>query len=80
MKFSSFLIASVLALSTMAQAAEEVSSEDAALSEDEMTDLQVECVEQGIAAEVEDDQMDAFVDQCVNENLASRKTSKDKKG
>ena len=67
MKYSYAVIASIFALAGVAQAA----SDSAASSEE--TEFKLECIEVAIADELPDDQMDAFVVQCVGEKLAARK-------
>ena len=68
MNYRKLALVSVLALTTAVQAADE-----GGLSEDEQADIRVSCIEQAIAAETEDDQMDAVVEECVTEEQARRK-------
>lgn len=74
MKYSNVVIASAFALSGVAIAA----SEDALTSGME-TDYKVECIETAIADELPDDQLDAFVAQCLEEKLAAVRQAKQKK-
>ena len=67
MKYSIIILASLFALAGTAQA-----TEDSQLTEDEITDIRVECIASGIADELEDDQMQAFVEQCLQDGLAAR--------
>jgi len=69
MNYSNIILASVFTLAAAAQAAD-----DNNLSEDEVTDLRVECIATGIADELDDSQMSIFVEQCVNNELAARQT------
>ena len=69
MKYSNIIMAALLALTGTAPAAE-----SSQLTDDEITDVRVECISAGIADEVDDSQMDAFVDTCVKDGLAARQT------
>lgn len=75
MNYRKLALVSVLALTTAVQAADEGS-----LSEDEQADIRVSCIEQAIAAETEDDRMDAVVEECVTEELAKRNQAEDSRG
>ena len=79
MKFSSLLLASVLALSTTANAEDSAPAHDV-LTDDELADIRVECVEDGITSDLEDDQMNAFVEQCMKDKVAARGKNKDSQG
>ena len=57
MKYCIIILASHFALAGTAQA-----TEDSQLTEDEITDIRVECIANGIADELEDAQMRAFVE------------------
>lgn len=78
MKFSSLLLASVFALSTMANA-EDAAPEYGTMTDD-VSDIRVECIEEGIASDLDDSQMSAYVEQCVNDKVAARKKKTDSKG
>lgn len=67
MKYSNIILASFLALAGTAQA-----TGDNQPTEDEMAEIRAECIAAGIADEQEDSQMDAFVEQCVQDALAAR--------
>jgi hypothetical protein len=79
MKFSSLLLASVFALSTMANA-EDAAPEYGTLVDDDVSDIRVECIEEGIASDLDDSQMSAYVEQCVNDKVAARKKKTDSQG
>ncbi len=75
MKYHSMMFATALAFSGLASAADNNS-----VSKDEMTDYQVECLE---AALSEEDQpegalRDAYIQECVQQKLASKAKAKDK--
>ena len=70
-KYRSILLASLVALSGTAQA-----SGNSQLSDDEITDIRVECISAGIADEVEDDQLNGFVEQCVSDGILARQRFK----
>ena len=74
MKHSMIVFAAAFLLSGLAQA-EEVGT----VTADEESDIRVECIRSAIADEVEDEQMKAVVEECVQELLAGRKVLKDKK-
>ncbi len=75
MKYSSIILASLLALAGTAQA-----TEDNQLTEDEVADIRVECITNGIADELDGDQMEAFVEQCFKDGVAARTKSKQTQG
>ena len=75
MKYSTILLASMIALAGTALA-----TENGQLTEDEITDIRVECISNGIADELEQDQMQAFVEQCVQDGVAARVRFKQAQG
>lgn len=75
MNYSNIILASFLALTGTALAAS-----NNPLTEDEISDIRVECIVTGIADEEDDSQMDAFVDKCVQEGLAARQKFKGQQG
>jgi len=75
MNYSSIILASVFALAATAQAADDNNS-----TGDEVSDIQVECITTAVADDLDDSQMDAFVDQCVNSELAARQKPKNSQG
>ena len=60
-------LATVFALAGTAQAAD-----NSQLSEDEVTDIRVECISTGIADELDDGQMKAFTEECTQQEIAAR--------
>ena len=75
MKYSMIVFAGAFLLGGMVQA-----GESGTVSEEEATDFRYECIRAAIADELEKEQMDGYVDQCVQDMLAGRKITKDKKG
>ncbi len=75
MKYSSIILATFLTLAGSAQA-----TASSQLTEDEVTDIKVECIAAGIADEVDNSQMDAFVDTCVKDGVAARQKFKGQQG
>ena len=64
-------LATVIALAGTAQAAD-----NSQLSEDEVTDIRVECISAGIADELDDDQIEAFTEECTQQETAARQRFK----
>jgi hypothetical protein len=64
-------LATVIALAGTAQAAD-----NSQLSEDEVTDIRVECISTGIADELDDGQMKAFTEECTQQGIAARQRFK----
>jgi hypothetical protein len=64
-------LAAVIALAGTAQAAD-----DSQPSEDEITDIRVECISTGIADELDDGQMEAFTEECTRQAIAARQRFK----
>jgi len=75
MNYCTITLASFLALAGTAQAAD-----SSQLTEDEVSDIRLDCISTGIADELDDSQMEAFIEQCVNDGLAARQKPKDKQG
>jgi hypothetical protein len=75
MNYGNIILASLLALAGTAHAADSVQ-----LTDDEITDVRVECISAGIADEVDDSLMGAFVDTCVKDGLAARQKFKGQQG
>lgn len=73
MKYSSLFMVSALAFSGLTQAAA------GWVSQEEETDLRMECIENAIAEELENDQMDSYVNACFEEQVAARQKSNGKK-
>ena len=73
MKYQSLMFATALAFSGMANATDN----DNTVSRDEMTNYQVECLESALGEELDGNQKDAFVQECVQQKLAKTK-AKDK--
>ena len=80
MKLISLLLASAFAASTLVQAADVNESEYSGLTEEEISDIRVEGIEQGISSELDGDQMDEFVEKCVKAELAVRENNRDGQG
>lgn len=74
MKFRHMLIAYLFAFSGLTQAAE-----IEGVSVEEVTDIRVECIQDAIADELEDEQMELYVKACVEERIAVRQKSTAKK-
>jgi hypothetical protein len=64
-------LATVIVLAGTAQA-----TEDSQLSEEEITNIRVECISTGIADELDDDQMEAFTEECTQQETAARQRFK----
>ena len=75
MKCSNLILAACFALAGSAQAAD-----SSQLTDDELTDIKVECIVSGIADETDDSQMDAFVEKCVKDGVAARQKFKGQQG
>ena len=80
MKSISLLLASAFAASALVQAADVNESEFSGLTEDEISDIRVECIEQAISSELDGDQMDEIVEKCVKAELAVRENNRDRQG
>ena len=74
MKYSNVVCASAFALAGVAHA-----TSDNTVTGSMESDYKVECIEAGIADELPDDQMDAFVAQCLQDKLAAVRQLKQKK-
>jgi hypothetical protein len=74
MKYQSLMFATALAFSGLASATED----DITVSSDEMTNYQVECLESALGEDLDGSQKDAFVQECVQQKLASKTKAKDK--
>jgi len=74
MKYQSLIFATALAFSGMASATDD----DNTVSRDEMTNYQVECLESALSEELDGNQKDAFVQECVQQKLAGKTKAKDK--
>jgi hypothetical protein len=75
MNYSSIILASFLALAGTAQA-----TDNSQFTEDEISDVRLDCISMGISDELDDSQMETFVEQCVNDELAARQKSRDTQG
>jgi hypothetical protein len=75
MMYHSMMFATALACSGLAGAADNTS-----VSQDEMTDYQVECIEAALAEEDKPQgaEKDAFIQECVQKKLAAKGKPKDK--
>lgn len=73
MKYHSIMLASALAFSGLAGAA----NDDDAVSKDELSDYHVQCLEAAYGDELDGEQKDKFVQECIQQKLAKRK-AKDK--
>jgi hypothetical protein len=69
MKYQSIMLAGAFACSGLAGAAGDNSS----VSKDEMADFHIECLEAAYGDELEGDQVDIYVKECVQQKLAKRK-------
>ena len=74
MKYHSMMLAGALAFSGLAGAGED---NDNAISRDELSDYHVQCIEAAIGDELDGEQKDVFVKDCIQQKLAKRK-AKDK--
>jgi hypothetical protein len=74
MKYQSMIFATAIAFSGLASAADD----GITASKDEMTNYQVECIESAFNEELDGNQKDAFVQECVQQKLASKTKAKDK--
>jgi hypothetical protein len=70
MKYHSIMLAGAVAFSGLAGAADDNKS---AVSKDEMADIHIQCLDKAFGEELEGDQKDAFVKDCVQQTLAKRK-------
>ncbi|TNF98369.1 MAG: hypothetical protein EP297_08285 [Gammaproteobacteria bacterium] len=80
MKITTLLLTSAFAASALVQAADVNESEFSRLTEDEISDIRVECIELGVSSELDGDQMDEFVEKCVKAELAIRENNRDGQG
>ena len=71
MKYTSMMLASAFAFSGLAGAAADNSS----VSKDEMADFHIECLEAAYGEELDGDQKDNYVKECVQQKLAKRKVN-----
>lgn len=74
MKYSSILLITTLAVSGMAVAENSDSSNSNAATDDK-----VECITDFIAAELDQDQHDTYIEECVKEKQAKRQQENSKK-
>jgi len=74
MKYSSIILASALALSASAQAAEgdAATGTKVAMKQSQFSEYRAECIELGISDELTGDQLKGFVDKCTSEKSAGR--------
>ena len=75
MKYQSMMFVVALVFSSLTSAAD---NDNNTLNKDEMVDYQIECLESAFGAEIDDSQIDAFVRECTEQKLASKKNIKDK--
>ena len=68
MNYSMIAFAGAFLIGGLAQA-----GETATVTQDEETEMRFECIQSAIADELEDAQMNSFVEACVSEKLAGRK-------
>jgi hypothetical protein len=73
MNYHSMMFASALAFSGLAGAADAPS-----VSQEEMADYKIECLESAFSDELSGDQKDAYVKDCVQQKLAAKGKPKDK--
>jgi hypothetical protein len=74
MKYSSILLLTTLALSGMAVAEDSNSTNNAS------TDDKVECIVDFVAAELEEDQQDKYVEECLRQKLAKKQQEAKEEG
>jgi hypothetical protein len=74
MKYSSLILASALAFSVSAQAAESdaASGTKVAANQTQFSEYRAECIELGISDELTGDQLKSYVDKCISEKSAGR--------
>ena len=75
MQYHSLVFASALALSGLASA-----GQDTTASSEQQADDKVECIEAALSEELDGDQKNAFVQQCMLEKTAKRNKANDRNG
>jgi len=70
MKYHSIMVAGALAFSGLAGA-----GNDSSVSKDELSDYHVQCLEAAFGDELDGDQKDVFVKDCIQQKLAKRKVN-----
>ena len=73
MKYYSMIFASTFALSGLA-----VANQDNSANSQQQADDKVECIETAIADELDGEQKDIFVEECVQQKVAKRSKANDK--
>jgi len=73
MKYYSMIFASTFALSGLA-----VANQDNTANSQQQADDKVECIETAIADELDGEQKDLFVQECVQQKMAKRAKANDK--
>lgn len=73
MKYPSIIFATALAFSGLASAAD-----DNTMSESEMSDIKVECIQAALGEELSGDQKDAYIKECMAKKIPTKAQSKNK--
>lgn len=74
MKITHYIVALLLTVPFNLWAVEEEPA-SGGLSEDQISDIRSECISDAVAEDLEDDQKDAFVENCVNDSLRAKNAS-----